>query len=89
MPQGTVTIDGELIGEMSSSLQAIVKHLCETDCHAYGDLVEWCESRNDCTVAVICPGCTSQFIIDDDELVILKRWTAANGVAFGCGIRED
>jgi hypothetical protein len=86
MSQATVTIDGELITEMSAPLQAIVKHLCETDCHAYGDLVEWCESRNDCTVAVICPNCDAKFIVDEDDLIVLKRWTEANGIAFGCGV---
>jgi hypothetical protein len=89
MSSPTVTIDGELVTDMSPALQAIVKHLCETDCHTYGDLVEWCESRRDCTVAVVCPSCESQFIIDDDDLVILKRWTADNGIAFGCGVVGD
>ena len=64
----------------------VIAHLCEGDCHAFGDLVEWCEARGDCTVAVVCPSCSRQWIIDDDELDDLKRWTAANGAALGCGV---
>lgn len=86
MRNSTVTLDGEIVGGMSPALEAIVRHLCESDCHAYGDLVEWCESRNDCTVAVVCPGCDMRFLIDDDDLIELKRWTAAQGIAFGCGV---
>jgi hypothetical protein len=86
MPNPTVTLDGELITGFSPALEAIVRHLCETDCHAYGDLIEWCESRNDCIVAVVCPSCDARFLIDDDDLVELKRWTDANGIAFGCGL---
>ena len=86
MPNPTIAIDGEMITDMSPALTAIVKHLCESDCHAFGDLVEWCESRNDCTVAVICPNCDAKFIVDEDDLIVLKRWTEANGIAFGCGV---
>ena len=64
----------------------VIAHLCEGDCHAFGDLIEWCEARGDCTVAVVCPSCSKQWIIDDDELDDLKRWTAANGSTLGCGV---
>lgn len=67
----------------------VIAHLCEGECHAFGDLVEWCESRGDCTVAVVCPSCSRQWIIDDDELDELKRWTAANGSILGCGVVFD
>lgn len=64
----------------------VITHLCEGDCHAFGDLIEWCESRGDCTVAVVCPSCSHQWVIDDDELDELRRWTAANGAHLGCGV---
>ncbi|HET9658937.1 MAG TPA: hypothetical protein VFP05_01300 [Thermomicrobiales bacterium] len=64
----------------------VIAHLCEGECHAFGDLVEWCESRGDCTVAVVCPSCARQWIIDDDELDALRRWTATNGTHLGCGV---
>ena len=67
----------------------VIAHLCEGECHAFGDLIEWCESRGDCTVAVVCPSCSRQWIIDDDELDDLKRWTAANGAHLGCGVSFD
>lgn len=86
MPNPTVTLGSEIIANMSPALEAIVRHLCEGECHAYGDLIEWCESRNDCIVAVVCPTCDTRFLIDDDDLDDLKRWTNANGIAFGCGI---
>jgi hypothetical protein len=37
--------------DIPEGVQAIIDHLCKSDCHAYGDLIEWCESRGDCTVA--------------------------------------
>ena len=67
----------------------VIAHLCEGECHAFGDLVEWCESRGDCTVAVVCPSCSRRWIIDDDELDALRRWTAANGSHLGCGVSFD
>jgi hypothetical protein len=76
-------------GEAPDILAEVIAHLCEGDCHAYGDLIEWCESRGDCTVAVVCPSCSRQWIIDDDELAELKRWTAVHGSALGCGVSFD
>lgn len=67
----------------------VIAHLCEGECHAFGDLVEWCESRGDCTVAVVCPSCTRQWVIDEAELDALRRWTAANGAHLGCGVSFD
>ena len=67
-------------------LTEVLAHLCQGDCHAFGDLVEWCESRGDCTVAVVCPSCAKQWIIEDDELLELRRWTATYGTHLGCGV---
>ena len=86
MRSSTVILDGAVVADMSPTLEAIVRHLCEGECHAYGDLIEWCESRNDCIVAVVCPTCDTRFLIEDDDLVELQRWTESNGFAFGCGV---
>jgi len=75
--------------EAPDILTEVIAHLCEGDCHAFGDLVEWCEARGDCTVAVVCPSCSRQWIIDEDELEELKRWTAVNGTVLGCGVSFD
>jgi hypothetical protein len=68
---------------------AIVSHLCEGDCHSFGDVLEWCESRGDCSFAVVCPSCRTQFLIDEDDLVDLRRWTEERGAALACGVRWD
>jgi hypothetical protein len=64
----------------------VIAHLCEGECHAFGDLVEWCESRGDCTVAVVCPSCSRRWVIDDDELDALRAWTSTHGSNLGCGV---
>jgi hypothetical protein len=69
------------------AVREIVRHLCEGDCHTYGITLQWCESRGDCTYAVQCPGCSTQFIVDEAELVALERWTETYGHAMVCGIR--
>jgi hypothetical protein len=74
---------------LSPIVHEIVRHLCEGDCHTYGVTLEWCETRTrgDCTYAVQCPGCTTQFIVDEDDLAALERWTEAHGHELVCGIR--
>ena len=86
MQQGPPQTAAQLPLDAPDIFTEVIAHLCEGDCHAFGDLVEWCESRGDCTVAVVCPSCAQQWIIDDDELADLKRWTAANGSMLGCGV---
>lgn len=71
------------------AVRRVLAHLCEGDCRAFGDILEWCEARGDCCQAVVCPSCGSQFVIDDDELAELRSWTAANGSVLVCGIRWD
>jgi hypothetical protein len=71
----------------SSAVGQILRHLCEGDCRAFGDVLEWCEARGDCWHAVVCPTCGSQFVIEDDELDELRQWTARHGNLFVCGIR--
>ena len=74
---------------LSSAVEQILAHLCEGDCHAFGDILEWCEARGDCCFAVVCPECSTQFVIDDDEMDELRAWTAQHGNALVCGIRLD
>lgn len=73
----------------STSVKAIIDHLCQDPCHAYGAVLEWCESRGDCVSAVVCPSCNTQFVVDDDELAELQRWTDNQGQLLVCGIRLD
>lgn len=72
--------------DLSPAVQPIIKHLCESECHAYGSVLQWCETRGDCVYAVVCPGCEQQFLLDEPELVELERWTEANGSALVCGV---
>lgn len=80
------TILSTNLQSLSASVQAIVQHLCEGDCHTFGSVLQWCETRGDCVYAVRCPGCAVQFIVDDDELDELERWTEVNGSALVCGV---
>jgi hypothetical protein len=74
---------------LSPAVQQILTHLCEGDCHAYGDILQWCEARGDCCHAVVCPECRAQFVIDEDELAELERWTSHHGSLLVCGVRLD
>jgi len=74
---------------LSPTVHAIIRHLCQEECHTYGDVLEWCEARGDCQQAIVCPGCSKQFLIDDDELIELRRWTSAEGVVLVCGVRWE
>lgn len=71
---------------LSPNVQAIIDHLCQGECHAFGDVLEWCEARGDCQFAVACPACRAQFLVDDDELAELRQWTNAEGDALVCGV---
>jgi hypothetical protein len=74
---------------ISPTVQDILSHLCEGNCHAFGAVVEWCESRNDCAYTVHCPNCSAQFLVDEEELNELLRWTDKEGNALVCGVRWD
>lgn len=73
----------------SPAVREILNHLCEGDCRAFGDILEWCEARGDCCHAVVCPTCGNQFVIDEDELAELRGWTDTHGSVFVCGVRWD
>ncbi len=77
---------GKYLSDAPGIFTEVITHLCEGECHAFGDLIEWCESRGDCTVAIVCPSCSHQWVIDDDELDALRSWTATNGAHLGCGV---
>jgi hypothetical protein len=74
---------------VSPAVLAVLRHLCEGDCHSFGGVLEWCETRGDCAQAVVCPVCATQFVVDDDELTELLRWTDDKGQALVCGVRWD
>lgn len=74
---------------LSPTVREILRHLCEGTCRTYGVVLEWCEARGDCCYAVSCPGCSGQFLVDEDELAELRRWTDAEGHALVCGVRWE
>ena len=83
--QGRTTATG--VDSLSPNILEIVRHLCEGACHTFGDVIEWCETRNDCTFAVRCPECATQFLLDEAELAELQRWTDVEGRSLVCGVR--
>jgi len=80
------TLDAE---RLSPAVLDVLRHLCEGRCHAFGGILEWCEARGDCAQAVVCPVCSSRFLVDDDELTELLRWTDERGQVLVCGVRWD
>jgi hypothetical protein len=75
------------IDALSPAVHDIVRHLCEGECHTYGSVLQWCETRGDCVYAVTCPECAKQFIVEESELAQLERWTETNGHQLVCGVR--
>jgi hypothetical protein len=84
---------GLLPGEeaLSPTVQRILAHLCggSDRCRSFGFVLEWCETRGDCCYAVVCPGCSNQFVVDEDELAELRRWTDEEGNALVCGVQWE
>jgi hypothetical protein len=74
---------------LNPAIIAILRHLCAGECHTFGDVLEWCESRGDCSYAVVCPACKAQFLIEEDDLADLRRWTDTRGMALSCGVRWE
>ena len=76
-------------GTLNPAVEAIVRHLCEGDCHAFGSVLQWCETRGrgECAYAVVCPSCSERFLIEEEDLAELERWTEANGHALVCGVQ--
>lgn len=79
------------IEQLSPGVQAILLHLCSgpVEGRSYGLVVEWCETRGDCIYGVVCPDTGQQFVVDDDELAELQRWTDEQGRALVCGVRWE
>jgi hypothetical protein len=82
-------VDAFLAESLSPAVLAVLRHLCQGTCHTFGAVMEWCETRGDCAQAIICPVCSAQFVVDDDELTELLRWTDGQGKALVCGVRWD
>jgi hypothetical protein len=74
---------------LSPTVRDIILHLCQGDCHTYGFVVEMCETRGDCVSVIHCPGCRARFLVDDDELDELRRWTDEEGRALVCGVQWE
>ncbi len=76
---------------LSPTVREIIHHLCQGEerCRSYGFVVEWCETRGDCAYGVVCPSCSLQFVVDEEELAELRRWTDAEGNALVCGVRWE
>jgi len=74
---------------LSPAVLAALRPLCEGDCHTVGGVLGWSAARAACCQAVICPECATQFVVDDDELAELLRWTDDQGKALVCGVRWD
>ena len=71
---------------MSPIVRQILSHLCEGENRGYGTIIEWCESRGDCSQAVACPHCSTQFLLDDDEMAELRRCAARTDEMLACGV---
>ena len=80
------SVASETLAPFSPAVQQIINHLCHGECHTFGAVIEWCETRGDCQSAVACPACSKQFLVDDDELAELRRWTDAEGHVLACGV---
>lgn len=89
---GVGVVAGTELELLGPTVREILAHLCGgagEGCRSFGMVVEWCESRGDCAYAVVCPGCSVQFLVDEDELAELRRWTDAEGNALVCGVRWE
>ena len=75
--------------DLSPTVIAVLRHLCSTTCHGFGEVLEWCEARGDCAQAVVCPDCGSRFLVDEWDLRELARWTDEAGNPLACGVRWE
>ena len=37
---------------LSAGAMEVIRHLCESECHTFADVLQWCETRGDCVYAV-------------------------------------
>ncbi len=75
--------------DLRPTVREILNHLCEGEHRAVGAVLEWCEARGDCCYAVVCPGCSVQYLVDEEDLVELRQWTDAAGNPLVCGVRWE
>src|SRR5690606_665694 len=57
--------EGAMTSDQLSVVDQVLTHLCHKG--LYGDVVEWCEMRNDCVYVVTCPECRTSFTLLDEE----------------------
>lgn len=81
-------ISEDTIVDLSDGAAEVLAHLCEGECQTYGSVLSWCETRGDCVHEVTCPSCGTKFILDDDDIAALERWTDEHGNALVCGVKD-
>jgi hypothetical protein len=86
---GTTRIDRYVPEDVSPVVRDVLHHLCESEHPSFGSIVEWCETRGDCSQAVVCPHCGSQYLLDDDEMAQLLAVSRTTGDLLACGVRYD
>ena len=83
------TIDRYMGEGVSPLVRQILLHLCEGDQPNFGSIIEWCESRGDCSQAVVCPHCGTQYLLDDDEMDEIRRISLQTNDILSCGVVFD
>ncbi len=46
-------------------VEQVLAHLCSKG--LFGDVRQWCESRDDCVYVVTCPDCGGRFVLGEAE----------------------
>jgi hypothetical protein len=85
----TMRIDRYVDTNIGPVVRQILMHLCESDHPSFGSIVEWCESRGDCSQAVVCPHCNAQFVLDDEEMTELRLISLRTEEMLSCGVVFD
>lgn len=75
--------------DISPVVRQVMKHLCESDHPTFGSIVEWCETRGDCSQAVVCPHCGTQYVLDDEEMAELRLISLRTEDVLSCGVVFD
>lgn len=85
----SMKLDRYVDTDMSPVVREVLMHLCESDHPTVGSIVEWCETRGDCSHAVVCPHCGAQYVVDDDEMAELLVISLNTEEMLSCGVRFD
>ena len=75
--------------DLSETVLTVLRHLCLSDCKAFGSVLEWCEGRGDCAQAIVCPSCGTRFLVEPEDLRELGRWTDDAGNLLTCGVHWE